>query len=303
MIPAFPKIFTLGMKETERLFNGEVEVTEKIDGSQFSFGKIDGQLHMRSKGAIIYPESVQKMFQKAADFAQSVEHLLPDDTIFHGEYLDNPKHNTLAYGAVPTNNFALFAVRSLPDTFISNHDALLSWSTRLGCGVIPLIYRGHVHRNGIYDQVDEWINSESHLGGAKMEGVVLKNYSERVLIGGQVVPLLSAKYVSEQFKEKHRVSWPKNNPGNMERLAAAFRTEARWHKAIQHLRDNGELEDSPRDIGKLFAELNRDFEEECREEVKEALWKLFRKDIMRIITRGFPEWYKEQLVRNLQDAA
>ena len=33
----FPKIFQIGDRYISRLFNGVVEVTEKVDGSQFSF--------------------------------------------------------------------------------------------------------------------------------------------------------------------------------------------------------------------------------------------------------------------------
>lgn len=42
MIKAFPKIFALGTQYTEGIFDSEVEITEKIDGSQFNFGKIEG---------------------------------------------------------------------------------------------------------------------------------------------------------------------------------------------------------------------------------------------------------------------
>jgi len=49
MISAFPKIFTLGTDYISDIFKEEVEITEKIDGSQISFGKIEGELYMRSK--------------------------------------------------------------------------------------------------------------------------------------------------------------------------------------------------------------------------------------------------------------
>ena len=38
MIPAYPKIFSIGSPYVPNLFKGRVEVTEKIDGSQFTFG-------------------------------------------------------------------------------------------------------------------------------------------------------------------------------------------------------------------------------------------------------------------------
>lgn len=40
---SFPKIFAVGTSYIQDLLNGEVEVTEKVDGSQFVFGKINGE--------------------------------------------------------------------------------------------------------------------------------------------------------------------------------------------------------------------------------------------------------------------
>jgi hypothetical protein len=50
----FPKIFALGTMYIRDIFEGAVEITEKIDGSQFVFGMIDGKLQLRSKGAVLY---------------------------------------------------------------------------------------------------------------------------------------------------------------------------------------------------------------------------------------------------------
>ena len=35
------------------------------------------------------------------------------------------------------------------------------------------------------------------------------------------------------------------------------------------------------------------------ENIKEDLWKLFRKDFLRRATRGFPKWYKKKLLENV----
>ena len=54
MIPPFPKIFTIGTRYVQNIFDDEVEITEKIDGSQFCFGKINSTVYVRSKGATLY---------------------------------------------------------------------------------------------------------------------------------------------------------------------------------------------------------------------------------------------------------
>ncbi len=77
----------------------------------------------------------------------------------------------------------------------------------------------------------------------------------------------------------------------------SFRSEARWQKAVQHLKEKGELENSPRDIGKLMTEIKKDILEEEEENIKNTLLKIFKEDIMRKAVRGFPEWYKKQLLQ------
>ena len=47
-IHAFPKIFTIGQDYISDLFKDDVEVTEKVDGSQWVFGKVGGDLLRRS---------------------------------------------------------------------------------------------------------------------------------------------------------------------------------------------------------------------------------------------------------------
>lgn len=54
MIKAFPKIFAIGTDYIKDIFSETVEVSEKIDGSQFGFGKINGDVFMRSKGAQLF---------------------------------------------------------------------------------------------------------------------------------------------------------------------------------------------------------------------------------------------------------
>ena len=47
---AFPKILHIGNKQISDLFDGVVEITKKVDGSQLGLGKINGELFVRSKG-------------------------------------------------------------------------------------------------------------------------------------------------------------------------------------------------------------------------------------------------------------
>lgn len=66
---------------------------------------------------------------------------------------------------------------------------------------------------------------------------------------------------------------------------------------MQHLRDAGRLENSPRDIGPLMKEVNEDVLKECKEEITKALFDWAWKNISRGFTNGLPKWYKEELVK------
>jgi len=296
MIKAFPKIFAIGTDYIKDIFSGDVEITEKIDGSQFVFGKINGEMYYRSKGKQIFIESVDSMFKIAVDYAESLESILPDGTIYYCEYLMKPLHNTLRYDRVPTNHLMLFGVCDVTDKFYSEHKDLVMSALLLNIEAVPLVFNGKIKTA---TEIFDLIKKESALGGVDMEGIVVKNYQMPFLLGGHPIPVMAGKYVSEKFKEVHGRSWgEKTGKGKFEVFKDSFRTEARWEKAVQHLRDNGVLEKSPRDIGKLIKEVQEDICEEEIDNIKEFLWREFGREVTRYAVRGLPEWYKEQLVEN-----
>lgn len=295
---AFPKIFALGTTYIQDIFSDEVEITEKLDGSQFVFGVINGEFVARSKGRVINGDP-DKLFAPVYDWAQSVVHtklMSKPDILFYGETLATPKHNTLKYKRVPYNHFALFGVQ-LPERWVVGYKDLTGWAGFLDCDVVPLLYQGKIHS---VDELKSFMNSESVLGEANIEGVVVKNYNRHVFLdGGRVIlPFMAGKYVSEAFKEVHKNSWVGENTtgGKFTNLCASYKTNARWHKAIQHLRDEGKLTDTPKDIGILIPELLRDITEECKDDIKEHLWNIYNRDIFRYVSAGFPEFYKEYLL-------
>lgn len=296
MIKAFPKIFAIGTDYIKDIFNSSVEITEKIDGSQFDFGKIDGVLYMRSKGATLYAEGSDKMFRLAVDYVVSIQDKIRDNTTYYCEYLKTPKHNILTYGRVPKNHLILFGVSDKTGSaFRKTYKQLKEFADELEIETVPLIYKGKVKTA---EELKKFMELDSCLGNVKLEGIVVKNYKNAFLLGGQPIPLMSGKYVSEAFKETHREKWGSEFTarGKWQTFKNSFCTEARWHKAIQHLRDKNELENSPRDIGKLIAEIRTDISDEEKEEIKTFLWKEFGDEILRGSVKGFPEWYKLQLL-------
>lgn len=298
MINSYPSIYTVGHKGIENLFDGPVIIEEKIDGSQFSMGVIDGELICRSKGAQINIDEPEKMFKKAVETAKTIwkARLFLDNVIYRCEYLQKPKHNTLAYARIPKHNLILFDVMISEEKYLSPQGKFIE-AERFGMEAVPLLYEGEIIH---MDQLLSFLPVDSVLGGTKIEGIVIKNYeqftrSKKIAIG---------KLVSEDFKEKHSGEWRKSNPTQtniLEHLIETYRHENRWKKAVQHLRDSGDLENSPRDIGKLIREIPADILKEHEEEIKETLFKHFWPKIKRGVTRGMPEWYKQELLKGQFD--
>lgn len=301
-LPGWHKIWTYGDRWTKGILDGEVEITEKIDGSQFNFGKINGEVLMRSKGADIFFDDTNKMFNKAKEYVKLVQDRLPDNVVFHGEYLQSPKHNTLSYARIPVNNFMLFGYTRIGvDDAVPAALDLAYWSKELMCEPVPVVWIGTLLDE---HKTLEWLHSRipavSVLGNVPAEGIVIKNYNKSLMIGDQAIPIIQAKIVTAEFKEKHGVSWSKSNPTDKEKIGEAFRTEARWNKAIQFLRDSNQLTGTVKDIGPLIGRIQKDIFEEDKENIKEELFKMFWKDISRVSVQGFPEYYKKVLAENTQ---
>lgn len=271
--------------------------------SQFCGGFVEDKttgfftLRMRSKGAELLESTQDKLFKPVVAHFVNQQYLIQENYPnywFYGETLAKVKHNTLEYERVPLNNFALFGAKRPNGDFVF-WDELEYIAAKLQVDVVPLIFSG-VREKLELEELKTILDRESYLGKAKIEGIVIKNYAEQLLIGGQLVPLLAAKYVSEEFKEKHSEGWA-SYADKWTLFMESFRTEARWKKAVQHLREKGELTLEPKDIGNLLKEINVDFLEEAKQDWMEGAFKHYWKDQSRVLTRGFPEWYKEQLVK------
>lgn len=287
-IPSYPKVYNLGHPAIKDLFDGTVQIEEKVDGSQISFGVINGQLEMRSRRQKIEPEDPTGMFANAVETCKAIEKDMGPNLVYRGEYLQKPKHNTLCYDRVPDGHIIIWDICTLNGTHCSP-EAREDLASDLGLETVP-VYEANITELGALDKL---LENTSVLGGQLIEGVVIKNYGKF----GEDGKYLVGKYVSERFRELHKGNMQhKRGKGDIiTQLAGKYSTEARWEKAIQHLKEAGQLEGAHRDIGPLMKELHRDFHEECGDQVKEELWDFVKKELMRRIVAGFPEFYKKRL--------
>lgn len=306
-IPSYPKVWNLGHNALIELFQDLVLVQEKVDGSQLSWMVKDGELHIRSKGAVIRPETLQDTDM----FYPSVQTILDEFStghlhegyIFRGEAMRTAKHNTIKYDRFPNGHIALFDVER-PEEQLQKTPGLSQFvapselhdiARLIGVDAVPY-FEFHPDDEDRLGQFRTMLQRESFLGGALIEGVVIKNYWRWDPRTGKA---LMGKFVSEAFKETHKRAWGEANPSRtdvLERLIEELRSPHRWAKAVQHLEEAGELENSPRDIGKLMSAAKADIVEEEAEYIAMKLREWAMPKILRGATAGLAEWYKEQLV-------
>jgi hypothetical protein len=290
---SYPKIYALGHAAIKDLFADDVIVQEKVDGSQFSFGIFPSEeypdLRCRSKGAQLHIDAPEKMFTAAIETVKELAQELHPGWTYRAEYLAKPKHNALAYDRIPHRHLIIFDINTGNESYMDTDD-VREEADRLDLEVVPLIHRGRV------DYITSFMQRMSVLGGQFIEGVVVKNYARF----GKDGKALMGKFVSEGFKEVHGKEWRDANPNQgdvVQLLIGKYRTPARWQKAVQHMREEGALEGSPRDIGNLIKRAQVDVAAECKEEIMEALWGWAGKQVLRGSTAGLPEWYKEELLK------
>jgi ATP-dependent RNA circularization protein (DNA/RNA ligase family) len=289
-INSYSSPFNFGHKELNELFDGTVVVQEKIDGSQISFQKLDGELFMRSRNQEKFLTDEKSMFKRGMDIIKELD--LKDGYIYRGEFLAKPKQNTLCYDRPPEGFIILFDVDKGDQDYMLP-DELRKESERLGLECVPHLATW-IEKPKIED-LQKLVKTKSILGNVLVEGIVMKNYDRY----GVDKKVLMGKYVSEAFREKHSGDWKKRNPNQIDvimKIIEEYSTEARWRKAIQHLEEEGKIGGVVQDIPIVLKEVAVDIRNEYEEEIKERLFKYFWKKISRGVTKGLPEYYKNYLV-------
>lgn len=310
----FPKIYAVGSSEVKDVFNGPVEITEKLDGSCIGFGKIDGELVVRSKNKELNLAAPENMFTSAVLYIKSIQDRLPDNVFFYGECISKPRHNVLTYERIPNGNVALFAVVDVKPEYIGHPDLvgpevkgpkfhtygyIADWARELGMGIVQLLWDKEVPESFREDSssfFEMLLSKTSRLGG-KMEGIVIKNYNVPQVLHGRYCPVTIAKLVSDSFKEVkvQKIARP-DKASKFDELLAMYKTEARWQKAIQHLAEMGELNYNATDIGPLIKEVHKDLMEECAESFRDALFNFYCKQWLAAASDGFANFYKKYLM-------
>jgi hypothetical protein len=238
------------------------------------------------------------MFEPAINVARELHRraMLVEGWLYFCEFLARPKHNVLTYGRAPKNFLVLYdACR--PELGWLSPGGKIELANILELEPVQVIGDVPLDEFQLAILTPGWMKIDSSLGGCTVEGVVIKNYGKPHGERGAAWPM-TAKIVSDRFKEKQacRPMNPKAGPGEfVQSLINSLRTENRWLKAVQHLREAGKLEGANKDIGPLCREVQRDILEEEGEWIKEQLFTEFSQEVHRGVVHGLAQWYQDKL--------
>ena len=285
----YSKIHQMYHREVHRMKGHQVVVQEKVDGSQISFGRKNGELFVRSKNHMLDLDNTEKMFAPAVDVLKTKD--LPESYVFRGEYLKTPKHNVLAYNRIPKDHIIIYDIE-INDGGNDYFPPLDVKYVAEDCGfeVVPTLW------TGLFDDIDQELidrlmKTQSTLGGPLVEGIVIKCYD---LLDSRDKTLM-CKFVRPEVREMISGKQGKNRRGIIEEIGERLAIPARFDKAFHQADEQGLITGEPKDIGPMIKILNTDFEEHV-DEIKNLLYANFRKDIMKVASRGFPKWYKKKLL-------
>lgn len=303
-LPSYWKSVNLGDPKLGEFFRGSIlQVEEKIDGSQFSFGKVNGELFMRSRSTLLNLESPEKLFAKSVNHILSVNpNLIPNNIVFRGESVTSNRHNSNVYSRTPTGFIVLFGGEDLVTGRVLDHLELSECAANFGIDVVPILDTMNpdgMSGEEILSHLNKFLDRESYLGGCLVEGVAIKRLSNPIFYMDKPI---FAKLVSASFKETQKKEWRKDNPTQLDALhviAEEVGTPARYDKAIQRLKESGKYTGAVQDIGPLIKAVGDDIREECREFIGARFAELFTDDVSRIAVKGVPNWYKKKLQDNL----
>lgn len=296
---AYQKISQPYKEEVQDIWEGNIIVEEKVDGSQFRIEITNGVLKCGSHHQDDL-SLVDNNFKKATDKALEIfgAYKGSNITVFL-EYLSKPKQVTIPYARVPKNNFVLFDVK---------HDG--KYLTRIqkeafgvvhDLEVVPLLWEGK--GEDFTDEIrDKLLATPSYLGHQegydRVEGIVVKNYDKWYDV--DKYPYLEGhwlctKIVNQSHKENSKIEHPGAGQ-KLQDLKDSLRSIPRWRKAFQHLKERNEITLEMKDLGKLIPEVKNDIQEEEIQFIKDELFKLYGRDILDYATKGMAEWYQEFLI-------
>ena len=271
---SYPKILHIGAPLVETIFFDEVEMSEKIDGSQCRIELTEDAVMVGSKNQGVADMGMFEIAHDQGDmiYNESEWRQFGSEITLFCEFLKSPKHNTIKYDRVPKNHLYLFG--ALIDDVHMKTDDLIDIAKHLDIDPPNIMYVGMV---GSVDGLKEFMTHESYLGGSVVEGVVIKNYHRtydplQVHSQAYIGYPMAAKYVRDDFKVANAKQWNTlSRKKGTDALVDMFFIEDRFRKTVQHLLEDGHIEYQKKDLKYLVPEFFNDLMDEKKDEMTKII--------------------------------
>jgi len=281
----YGKVRTFGTCRSHRLMIGKtVRIEEKIDGSQFSFMLDGDRVRCFSRSREI-PDENPGQFGPAVAAVRARRDAMEPGWIYRGEVVTKLRHNVIPYDRTPKGFVMLWSVEK--DETVFDHNDLVWIAEQLDLETVPCL--GRVESLTGLGDLEPFVEGPSVLGNHR-EGIVIK------------VGELRAKIVGQKFRETAKVKGkkPKGTTADiLYALGRAYAPEPRWDKALAHLRDEDKITGTPRDIGLIVREVQRDVREECGDEIRDQIFSALWPTVSKATVDGLALWYKAKLAEDL----
>ena len=141
----------------EKLLDGKIEISEKLDGSRFSVQAQEGSglLYYKRRDILIssIDRTLSKYYEKAVSHFETLDEdtleQMPDGWRFGMEYFPNMKPVTIAYDRLPLNNLVLTDIqvkdpKDKTHAVITDKDTLKKWADILQVESPPIFFEGEL---------------------------------------------------------------------------------------------------------------------------------------------------------------
>ena len=280
----YPKVLHVGAPLVATIFDDEVEISEKADGSQCRINLTDEYAMVCSKNQCPADGGMFSIAHEQGDriWSETDWKQFGEEVTLFCEFLKSEKHNTIKYDRVPKNHLYLFGA-IVDDVHMKTGD-LREIAAVVEVDPPNIMYEGKVDSA---EELKEFMTHDSYLGGSKVEGVVIKNYNRtydplqvhsQEFIGYPV----AAKFVREDFKAANMKNWNlQTRVSCVDAVVERYFTGERFQKSIQHLGDEGKITYTKKDLQYLIPEFFNDLVDEK----KEAMTNMIMAEVFKTIKK------------------
>ena len=273
-----------------------VIIQEKINGSQFTIFKKDGELHFYNRNKEVGPKG--DPYINAYLSLQKKKEFFNEGLFYHGEAMKTIKTNNASYKRMPRYYWMVYEIQR-EDGSLLTPDEMTTNLLGTGIETTQVLYDSHKNQSilslqEVIDQLMAQIESndiESCLGNIP-EGIVIK-----VLKGTTNYRFKRVRSVFAEMSQSKRDKIEQVSDIDFIReIGEIYNTDGRREKAVQHMKEKDIYNEKNinANIGPMVHELDDDLLKEAEEDIKNMLFVRFFPEISKVARGDVPAFLRNK---------